>query len=69
MTREGDSGDYSDRAVRAPKGLEPDSIEASLGDDVLTLQVRKPEPLKPQRIEIGGGEASEEPKHVEGATA
>jgi len=36
---------------------------------VLTLRVRKPEPLKPQRIEIGGGEASEEPKHVEGATA
>ena len=58
-----------ERDVRVPNGLEPDSIEASLGDGVLTLRVRKPEPLKPQRIEIGGGEASEEPKHVEGATA
>jgi HSP20 family protein len=58
-----------ERDVRVPKGLEPDSIEASLEDGVLTLRVRKPEPLKPQRIEIGGGEASEEPKHVEGATA
>ena len=47
----------------------PADVLVTLEDGVLTLRVRKPEPLKPQRIEIGGGEASEEPKHVEGATA
>jgi HSP20 family molecular chaperone IbpA len=28
--------------------------DVSLRDGVLTLRIRKPEPLKPQRIEIGG---------------
>jgi HSP20 family protein len=57
-----------ERDVRVPKGLEPDSIEASLEDGVLTLRIRKPEPLRPRRIEIGGATRDEQ-QRLEGATA
>ena len=54
-----------ERDVRVPKGLDPDSIAASLGDGVLTLRIPKPEPAKPRRIEI----AAREEQQPEGAPA
>jgi HSP20 family protein len=43
-----------ERVLRVPRGLDPASIDASLGNGVLTLRIPKPEPLKPHRIEIAG---------------
>jgi HSP20 family protein len=48
-----------ERVLRVPKGLDPGAIDASLVDGVLTLRIPKPEPLKPHRIEIGGGEGQQ----------
>jgi HSP20 family protein len=47
-----------ERDLRIPKGLDPDAIQASLADGVLTLRLPKPEPLKPRRIEIRPGASS-----------
>jgi HSP20 family protein len=41
-----------ERSLRVPGGLDPDSIEASLSDGVLTLRIPKPETQRPRRIEI-----------------
>jgi HSP20 family protein len=41
-----------ERSLRVPGGLDPDAIDASLSDGVLTLRVPKPETLRPRRIEI-----------------
>lgn len=60
-----------ERDLRVPKGLDPDGIEASLSDGVLTLRLPKPEPLKPRRIEIRTDESSnggERPETLEGAS-
>jgi HSP20 family protein len=43
-----------ERSLRVPRGLDPDSIEASLTDGVLHLRIPKPESLKPRKIEIKG---------------
>jgi len=43
-----------ERSLRVPRGLDPDAIEASLTDGVLTLRIPKPESLKPRRIQIKG---------------
>ena len=48
-----------ERDLRVPKGLNPDTVDASLADGVLTLHIPKPEPLKPRRIEIHPSEARE----------
>lgn len=56
-----------ERVLRVPKGLDPNAVEASLVDGVLTLRIPKPEPLKPHRIEIGGGQG--EPRTLEGSTS
>jgi len=48
-----------ERVIRMPKGLDPGAIEASLVGGVLHLQIPKPEPLKPHRIEIGGAESEQ----------
>jgi HSP20 family protein len=45
-----------ERTLRVPRGLEPDSVEASLSDGVLTLRIPKPETMKPRRIEIKAAE-------------
>jgi HSP20 family protein len=45
-----------ERELRVPRGLDPDAIEASLEDGVLTLRIPKPEPLKPRRVEIKVGQ-------------
>ncbi len=56
-----------ERVLRVPTGLDPDAIEASLEDGVLTLRIPKPETLKPRRIRIGG--ATDEQRELEGAAA
>jgi HSP20 family protein len=51
-----------ERVLQVPDGLDPDAVEASLVDGVLTLQLALPEAPKPHRIEIGA------PMHGEPAT-
>ena len=41
-----------ERSLRVPRGMDPDAIQASLADGVLTLHVPKPETAKPHRVEI-----------------
>jgi HSP20 family protein len=41
-----------ERSLRVPQGLDPNTVEASLRDGVLTLRIPKPEQLKPHRIEV-----------------
>lgn len=41
-----------ERSLRVPGGLDPDAIQASLSDGVLTLRIPKPETARPRRIEI-----------------
>jgi len=41
-----------ERSLRVPRGLDPDAIEATLHDGVLTLRIPKPEQLKSRRIPI-----------------
>ena len=49
-----------ERTLRVPRGLDPDAIEASLADGVLTLRIPKPERLKPRRVEISPGREAEQ---------
>jgi HSP20 family protein len=44
-----------ERSLRVPGGLNPEAIEASLADGVLTLRIPKPETHRPKRIEIKAG--------------
>jgi HSP20 family protein len=44
-----------ERTLRVPNGLDPDAIEASLADGVLTLHIPKPESAKPHRVEVKPG--------------
>lgn len=44
-----------ERVLNVPKGLEEDSIQASMADGVLTLHIAKPESRKPRRIAINTG--------------
>ena len=57
-----------ERDLRVPRGLDPDAIEASLADGVLTLRIPKPEPLKPRRVEIRSGQANGQPE-LQGAAS
>jgi len=41
-----------ERSVRVPRGLDPDAVDASLSDGVLTLRIPRPETMRPRRIEI-----------------
>lgn len=43
-----------ERSLRVPRGLDPDAIEAAMHDGVLTVRMRKPEPVRPHRIEVRG---------------
>jgi HSP20 family protein len=56
-----------ERVLRVTKGLDPDSITASLNDGVLTLLLPKPQEQRPRRIEINAGH--QDKRELEGATA
>jgi HSP20 family protein len=56
-----------ERVVRVPAGLDPEAIEATVAEGVLTLRIPKPETLKPRRIQIG--RAASEERELEGASA
>jgi HSP20 family protein len=49
-----------ERSLRVPGGLDPDAVEASIADGVLTMTIPRPETLKPHRVQIraGSGEGS-----------
>jgi HSP20 family protein len=51
-----------ERSLRVLRGLDPNSIEASLAMGVLTLRLPKPESLKPHRIQISGGDQQQQPQ-------
>lgn len=44
------------RTIALPQGAGEDAISADFKDGVLEVQVRKPEEVKPRRIEIGGAQ-------------
>jgi HSP20 family protein len=54
-----------ERSLRVPRGLDPDSVEASLVDGVLTLRIPKPESQKPRKVQIKTG--TSEPQQIEGS--
>jgi HSP20 family protein len=60
-----------ERRLQVPKGLDPDKIEASLSDGVLTLRIPQPEARRPRRIQItsGGAQPVIEGKEAVGQTA
>jgi HSP20 family protein len=43
------------RILQVPKGLDPDTVTASIADGVLTIRVPLPEARKPRRIQISNG--------------
>jgi HSP20 family protein len=45
------------RSFTVPSGIDPETIGAECRDGVLVLRLRKPEAVKPRRIEIGRREA------------
>jgi HSP20 family protein len=53
-----------ERTLRVPAGLDPEKVEASLADGVLTLRIPKPATLRPRRIEI---RAHENGQHHDGS--
>lgn len=55
-----------ERTLRVARDLDPNAIEASMTDGVLTLRLPKPESLKPRRIQI---HADEQDRKPEGATS
>jgi HSP20 family protein len=46
-----------ERTLRVPRGLNPDAIDATLANGVLTLRIPKPESAKPHRVEIKAGDS------------
>lgn len=56
-----------ERVLRVPLGLDPDAIEATVAEGVLSLRIPKPERLKPRRIRIGAGTG--EQRELENAPA
>jgi HSP20 family protein len=49
-----------ERRFRVPRGIDPDSIAASMENGVLSLIVPKPERLRPKTITIGAGSEQRE---------
>jgi HSP20 family protein len=41
------------RSFQVPAGIDPDGIDADYHDGVLVLRLKKPDTVKPRRIEIG----------------
>jgi len=51
-----------ERSLRVSRDLDPDAIDASMTDGVLTLRLPKAESLKPRRIQIKGEDQNREPE-------
>lgn len=51
-----------ERSLRVPQGLDPDTIDASLVDGVLTLRVPKPAAPEPHRVQIKTRSEEQEPE-------
>jgi HSP20 family protein len=47
-----------ERTLRVPQGLDPDAIDASMSDGVLSLRVPQPQTSQPRKIDIKGNGAS-----------
>ena len=63
-----------ERTLRVPAGLDPESVEASLADGVLTLRIPKPATLRSRKIEIhaasdGAEEGAGQQRQQEGAAS
>lgn len=69
-----------ERTLRVPKGLDPDAVEGTMTDGVLTLHIPMPEARRPHRISIASGgsqpaiegtstEARSEDRELAGAAA
>jgi HSP20 family protein len=43
------------RTLRVPGGMDPNAVEASLSDGVLSLRLPRPESLKPHRVQVRSG--------------
>jgi HSP20 family protein len=56
-----------ERSLRVPRGLDPDAVEASLVDGVLTLRIPKPESQKPRKVQIKAG--TSQPQELEGSAS
>jgi HSP20 family protein len=56
-----------ERSLRVPRGLDPDAVEASLADGVLTLRIPKPESQKPRKVQIKTG--TSQPQELEGSAS
>ena len=55
------------RTIGVPQGVKDEDISASYRDGVLEVHVRKPEEVKPRKIQIGvNGSASPESQTIEG---
>ena len=59
------------RSLSLPDGIDPEKIEASFHDGVLTVVIPKPEERKPRRIEVawhGDGNGNGKPATIEGSS-
>jgi len=56
-----------ERSLRVPGGLNPDAVEASMADGVLTMAIPRPEQPKPHRVRIHPGSGQQ--RAVEGAAS
>jgi HSP20 family protein len=60
------------RTLRVPGAMDPNAVEASLSDGVLSLRIPKPESLKPHRVEVRPGAGSRtdggDRRDIEGTT-
>jgi len=53
------------RSLTLPKGINPETVNASFANGVLEVHIPKPEAVKPRRIEIAVGDA---PAAIEGTS-
>jgi HSP20 family protein len=51
-----------ERSLRVPRGLDPGTIEASLANGVLSMNIPKPESLKPRKIEVKAADEAGRPE-------
>ena len=56
-----------ERSLRVPGGLDPDAVEASMADGVLTMGISRPEQPQPHRVQIRAG--SGEQRDMEGTAS